>query len=185
MESGERRSGAEARPCHRFLDADLEADLPDDLAELLEAVNRASIDIRAAEAERACRIAALARASAGRHARRGLTATEACAQALGVARSTLQAFAALAARWSPEDLRAMFRLHDARGRALSVSQLLLISRLPRRAREQTVRRILAEGLSVRELRKAIRRDGDGASEQKEEGEGKEEKAEEKGRAQVV
>jgi hypothetical protein len=165
-----RRLAIVSRAAHR------EADLPDDLRELLEAVNRASIDIRAAEAERACRIAALARAAAGRHARHGLTATEACARALGVARSTLQAFAALAARWTPEDLRTMFRHHDAGGRALSVSQLLLISRLPRQQRTECVQRILAEGLSVRELRKAIRPAGVAANEQEEVGNGEEDRA---------
>jgi hypothetical protein len=162
MESGERRSGVVTPPwgSHR------EADLPEDLRELLQAVNLAAIDIRVAEAEHACRIAALASASAGRHTRRGLTATEACARALGVACSTLQAFAALATRWTPEDLRTIFQQGDARGRALSVSQLLLISRLPRGAREQCLQRILAEGLSVRELRKAILRADDAANEQR-------------------
>jgi hypothetical protein len=167
MGSGEMGSGGETPRCDSPDGARREADLPEDLRDLLDAVRRAAVDIRAAEAEHACRIATLARASAGRHARHGLTATEACARALGVARSTLQAFATLAARWSPEDLRTMFQRRDPRGRALSLSNLLVISRLPRVAREQCIHRIFREGLSVRELRERNGRAGAAANEQEE------------------
>jgi hypothetical protein len=176
MGSGQMGSGGETPPWGSPDDSRREVELPEDLLDLLEAVNRAAAGIRVAEAEHACRIAALARASAGRRAPHGLTATEACARALGVARSTLQAFAALAARWTPDDLRMMFGRRDARGRALSLSQILLISRLPRGAREQCVQRILAQGLSVRELRREIVRAGEVANDQEEPAEEKEDSA---------
>jgi hypothetical protein len=86
-------------------DSRREAELQEDLLGLVEAVNRAAVGIRVAEAEHAFLITVLARASAGRHTQHGLTATEACARALGVARSTLQAFASLAARWRPVGAR--------------------------------------------------------------------------------
>jgi hypothetical protein len=128
-------------------------DLPTDLEELVSDAWQAARDLRLAEAENAHRIALLAQASTGRRLAGGGSAVEACAKRLGLARTTLQPFSALARCWSRQELRAIFaRTHTG---CLSISHLLLVSQLPRSARNRWIRDLLMGGCGVRELRSTL------------------------------
>jgi hypothetical protein len=129
-------------------------DLPGDLSELLEEVHRAELDVRVAEAKYARSLALLAGAARGRRVG-GASAIGICANALGMARQTLQPFAIIAARWSQQELDAIFERRRASGRPLTTSHLLCIARLPRGARREWIQRALHEDLDVRALRESI------------------------------
>jgi hypothetical protein len=130
---------------------DCDDELPPEVTELVAVAEQAARDLRLAEAEHAYRLALVARAATGRRLAKGGSALEACAKRLGLARSTLQAFSALACCWSREELRAMFA--RARSSCLSISHLLLVSQLPRLERYRRIEQILDGSLGVRELRR--------------------------------
>lgn len=130
--------------------------LPTDLCELVGRVRGSALAIRVAEAEHAHSLAVLARASIGRHVTGDVTAMEACAEEVGVARRTLAAFSVIATRWDPLELRALLEQRGVDGHALSVSQLLLLASLPRASREYWTERVFREALDVRALRLLMR-----------------------------
>jgi hypothetical protein len=123
--------------------------------ELVVAAVEAGARLHAAEAEYAFRMAAVARA-----ARRGgateSSAVRACASALGITRQTLQPYALIGMRWTPEELRSLLERHDCNGRRISLSHLLILSRLSHAERQRRTEEVFAEGLAVHELRERIR-----------------------------
>ncbi len=105
--------------------------LPADLQDLVTRVKESASARRAAEADYVYRLAQLMRASAGRRLAGGGSASAACAQARGIARTTLAAFTIVATRWTADELHALLTRRDVHGDPISVSHLLLLSRLPR------------------------------------------------------
>ena len=126
-------------------------ELPEDLRELVEHARAAGSAVRIAQAEYAYRLSLLALRAAG-HRLGCVAAISAAATALGISRQTLQPYAVLAARWAPEDLRALFKLRTTHGRPLSVTHFLVLARLPRSKRDALIARALREGLDARTLR---------------------------------
>jgi hypothetical protein len=128
------------------------ADIPPDLhSRILDAIE-ATADVRDAQAEHAYRVALLARSAIGRG-----RVFVSCARALGMQRQTLQPFALVATRWSPEDLRSLFSARDAHGRPLSISHLQLLARLPRGERNEWLVAVLRDCIDVHSLRERLRR----------------------------
>jgi hypothetical protein len=132
------------------------SELPPDLRDLVAAARLAALDLKRAEGEYVYRLATLGRAATGRRLS-GLSALEACAQSLGIARRTLQQFATIAARWTVFEYRALLGHQDAGTYSLTTSHLVLIAPLARHAREHLIERTLREGLKIRALRKLIAR----------------------------
>jgi hypothetical protein len=135
--------------------------LPDDLRDRVDQIRRMALAIRTAEAEYVYQLALLAKAAAAYRFPDGSSATTVCAAAIGLGRTTLAAFALVAARWTAGELRQLLTLRDIRGQPLSVTHLLLVARLPRTIREPWIGRILAEGLDVRSLKRAMRHGSSG------------------------
>jgi hypothetical protein len=128
------------------------------LCEVVADAARAGLDAKRAEAEYVYRVAIVARAATGRRLS-GMSALEACARSLGLARRTLQQLAIIAMRWTVFEYRALLERQGAGGHSLTTSHLLMIAPLARGAREHWIERTLAEGLEVRELRERIAHDG--------------------------
>jgi hypothetical protein len=80
---------------------------------------------------------------------------EACAAALNITRQALHPYVLVAARWPLDDLGRTLRRRDVLDRCLSGSHVHLLARLPYRARQECIERVLCEGLSVRQLRDLI------------------------------
>ena len=122
---------------------------------LVTAAIQAGARLHAAKAEYALQMAAVARA-----ARRGgatdNSAARECASALGITRQTLQPYALLAMRWTPEELRRLLERQDCNGRRISLSHLLILSRLSHAERCRRTEEVFAQGLGVHELRGRIR-----------------------------
>jgi DNA-binding response OmpR family regulator len=134
-------------------------DLPEDLRELVGGVLSTAVELGTKESEYAYRLALLARAANGRRLD-GRSATGACADAVSVSRQTLRLYASVAARWEPEDLPALLRRRDCKGRPLTTSHLVAIARAPRSSRDELTERALRDGLDVRQLH-ALVADGEG------------------------
>ncbi|HSY23662.1 MAG TPA: hypothetical protein VK841_16155 [Polyangiaceae bacterium] len=130
-------------------------DEPTPLRDLVATAAEAEARLHAAEADYALRMAAVARA-----ARRGgatdNSAARACASALGITRQTLQPYALLGMRWTPAELRSLLERQDCHGRRVSLSHLLILSRLSHTERCRRTEEVFAEGLGVHELRRRIR-----------------------------
>ncbi len=152
--SSPRRTERPREPKFRIAPDD--RDLPGDLKDRVDLVLRMASAVRIAEADYVYSLALLVKASTGHRLRDGSSATAACASAVGLARTTLAAFTLVAARWTADELRQILALRDVRGQPLSVTHLVLIARLPRAVREPWIARVLAEGLDVRSLKRAIR-----------------------------
>ena len=82
-----------------------------------------------ADARRNYRLAALAKAANGLP-NDAATTFDACANAAGVSRQTLQEYATLTTRWSPEQIARMLSLTDRTGKALTRAHLLRFARGP-------------------------------------------------------
>jgi hypothetical protein len=133
----------------------VEADEPTPIRHLVAAAVQAGARLHAAEAEYALGMAAVARA-----ARRGgatdNSAARECASALGITRQTLQPYALLAMRWTPQELRVLLERQDCNGRRISLSHLLILSRLSHAERLRRTEEVFVEGLGVHDLRARIR-----------------------------
>lgn len=124
-----------------------------DLQSLIRDALEASEQQRTSEAELAYRVALVAQAA---RASRGTF--DSCARALGMSRQTLQPYALVAERWSGKELRHLLaERRNARGEPISISHLALLAKLPRSTCDALVERVFAEGLTVHELRRVLRK----------------------------
>lgn len=126
-------------------------DLPSDLQRLVDAALHALCERDAAESTRIVAMTAVARAFVGRRVS-GTSALSACARGVGVSRQVMQEYATIAARWSAAQLDLVLGLRDANARPIGMSRLVLIARAPTSSRDALLRRVVATGLSARQLR---------------------------------
>ena len=136
--------------------------LPDDLRQLVDAARLVQAKGRDIEVEYAFCLAEIARAATSRKVVRGngngtFSAIEACARALGIERQTLQPYALLVSRWTVDELRVLFNRRTVSGRRLSISHLIVLSRLARAERDAWSSRVLCEGLEAHQLRSLLRK----------------------------
>jgi DNA-binding response OmpR family regulator len=135
-------------------------ELPPDLRALADDVLDVFAQERSLEAEQAYRLALLAQAAFASEAR-DWSVIEACARAVGLSRQTLQPYATVVSRWSADELRRLLaERRNVRGEPISVSHLVLLSRLPNPARSLWLERVFGEGLTVRQLRELLRESQD-------------------------
>jgi hypothetical protein len=131
--------------------AGIAVDLTDDLRALVVEVLQAEAAAHAAEADRICKVTALAQAANGRRLTSGRSALAACAESLRVSRQTLQAYVTLATRWSCDRLRTLLGRRDANGTPISFTQLLEIARAPSPMRREIIEEFFGTG-ATRESR---------------------------------
>lgn len=129
-----------------------ESDLSPPLNHLVQDVLDTNAEALSLEAERAYRMALLARGAYGDGRQ-----FAASAKAVGLSRQALQPYILVASRWTSEELRSLLaERRNADGKPISVSHLQLMARLPRRARAEWVERVFAESLTVSELQELLR-----------------------------
>jgi CheY-like chemotaxis protein len=129
------------------------AHLPEDLRQLVTDVLKATETLGIAHAERAYRVALLARAVSGR-THFGRSVIDSCAKAAQVSRSMLQEYIAVTTRWKPRELRSLLRLHDRRGRSLTLAHLLTVVRAPAALRPE-LERVIRETTDLRLLQELV------------------------------
>ncbi len=140
--------------------ADIEA-LPGEVRGLVADVRAEDARIGQADARRNYRLAALAKAASALPSD-AATTFDACAQAAGVSRQTLQEYATLTTRWSPEQLARMLSLTDRTGKALTRAHLLRFARGPLDVRAAFEAAVATGEFDIAELQ-ALLRETRGAS----------------------
>jgi CheY-like chemotaxis protein len=130
--------------------------LPADLEKVVSGALHVGADLGALEAEHAYHLALVARAATGRRVG-GRSAVAICAEALGMARPTLQAYVSLIARWSAIDIKRLLGRRDCNGRSvITVSQLMLIARAPGAQRAFLLEQAARGDVDIRCLRSLVR-----------------------------
>ncbi len=120
---------------------------------LIESVAEASTEERLVQARRAHKLALLAAAAL---AAPGDLSTR-CAEAIGLSRTGLQAYALLT-QFGPRELeRLLVDTQDCNGKFPSVSHALQLAKLPKSVRGEWIRRMLTEGVpNVPDLEEQVR-----------------------------
>ena len=140
--------------------------LSTELRSLLDDARDALAAGRLIRAEQAYQLSLVARAASSDPTRGRRRANE-CARSLGLTRHRLLAYALLASRFSHEEFRELLAVRrNVHGEYITVSHLQLLAALPRSSRQVWVERTFSEGLTVRQLRSIVKRQGgrlDGAN----------------------
>ncbi len=129
--------------------------LPRELRGLVADVRTEDARIGQADARRAYRLANLAKAASALPSDTATT-FDACAQAARVSRQTLQEYATLTTRWSPEDVAWMLGLTDRNGKALTRAHLLRFARGPCEVRMEFDAAVATRSFDIEELQAKLR-----------------------------
>ena len=129
---------------------------PGELRGLVADVRAEDARIGQADARRNYRLAALAKAANGLP-NDAATTFDACANAAGVSRQTLQEYATLTTRWSPEQIARMLSLTDRTGKALTRAHLLRFARGPLEVRAAFEAAVATGEFDIGELQGMLRK----------------------------
>lgn len=136
--------------------------LPEGLARVVKDALDVRADLGAIEAEYAYHLVLVARAATGLRVG-GRSAVAICAEALGMARPTLQAYVSLIARYSATEIKRLLTLRDCHGRSVvTMSHLMLVARAPLTRREQLLEQVARGDADIRQLRLLLRSRADEA-----------------------